>query len=129
MNAATSTNSNNIMRLNGETSNIYTGVYATGNGSTATSGTYTATFIGTDSSAFTTTTVGETNHIINIMDYSATDKHKTVLIRANRAGGAVDMIAARYPSTAAVTTILLRPNNTDFTWSIGSSFALYGIVS
>lgn len=63
--------------------------------------------------------------IINIMDYSTTDKHKPVLFRfinpqfENLAG------AGRYLSTAAVTSIQLRAGGQN--WAAGSSFALYGV--
>jgi hypothetical protein len=128
MTAATSQNSNNIFRFNSDTGNNYFGMFATGSNGSATSGAYAGSFIGSDSSAFTTTVVGDTNTIIQIMDFSATDKHKTVLTRANRPGGAVDMIAGRWGSNNAINSILFRPDNGAFTWSTGSSFSLYGIA-
>jgi hypothetical protein len=126
--AATSANSNNIMRFNGDANNNYTGIFMTGNGSSATTGSPSGSFAQTDSSAFTTTTVGQTNSIVQIFDYAATNKHKTVLVRANRAAGAVDTLFFRYASLSAITSIQLRPNNTNFTWSSGSTFSLYGIA-
>jgi hypothetical protein len=127
MTAATSQNSNNIFRFNSDAGNNYFGLFATGS-SGATSGSYSGSFIGSDSSAFTTTVVGDTNTVIQIMDFSATDKHKSVLVRANRPGGAVDMIAGRWGSNNAINSILFRPDNGSYTWSTGSSFSLYGIA-
>jgi len=127
--AATSANSNNIFRLNGDSGNNYVGIYATGNGTSPSTGTEGGTFMNLDSSAFTTTVVGETNHLWEINDYSATDKHKTILGRTNRAAGAVDMHVGRWVSTSAVTSITLLPYTGGYTWSAGSTFALYGIVS
>jgi hypothetical protein len=127
--AATSANSNNIFRLNGDSGNNYTGVYATGNGTSATSGPEGGTFMNLDSSAFTTTTVGDTNHLWEILDYSATDKHKSMLGRTNRAAGAVDMHAGRWASTAAVTSITLLPYTGGYTWLAGSTFLLFGILA
>jgi hypothetical protein len=74
-----------------------------------------------------------TNHgtfIINIMDYSATDKHKTILARASTASISVWSIAGRYASTSAVTSIaFIGPDDTSDQFLSGSTFALYGIVS
>lgn len=67
--------------------------------------------------------------IIQIMDYSATDKHKTSLTRNNSlANSFVTAIAGRWASTEAVTSVALRP------WSggniaTGSTFSLYGVIA
>jgi hypothetical protein len=65
--------------------------------------------------------------VIQFMDYAQTDKHKTVLMRTNRAGGGVSMIAGRWASTSAITSIVLAPDGGTF--NTGSTFYLYGIVS
>lgn len=65
--------------------------------------------------------------IINIMDYSATDKHKTILHRNGVVTQYVAMQAGRWQNTAAITTVQLIASGTTF--SVGSSFALYGIAS
>jgi hypothetical protein len=61
-----------------------------------------------------------------IQDYSATDKHKTVLSR----WGAVDVIvgasALRWANTNAITSLKLTPKSGN-TFSSGSTFSLYGI--
>jgi hypothetical protein len=62
---------------------------------------------------------------MDILDYSATDKHKTVLSRGNNTARAVNAVVNRWPSTAAVTSIRLNGNATNFT--AGSTFALYGL--
>ena len=63
----------------------------------------------------------------NIMDYSATDKFKTVLGRSNAADHLVLMNAFTYNTTSAITQINLSTNAAN--WVSGSTFALYGIVS
>ena len=67
--------------------------------------------------------------ICNIMDYSATDKHKTTLTRNNSADSfqAVGAHAGRWASTNAIDTIKVycRVGNL----KSGSTLALYGIVS
>lgn len=65
--------------------------------------------------------------LINVLDYSATDKHKTSLIRANRPSGAVDANAVRWASTSAVTSVVFDMYSSTFT--AGSTFYLYGVAS
>jgi len=85
----------------------------------------------TSSSAFsglswgTINTGGKTQAILQWMDYSVTDKHKTVLIRDPE--GIVLSIAraARWASTAAITSLEIVTNSGLVT--AGSTFALYGI--
>jgi hypothetical protein len=63
---------------------------------------------------------------ISIMDYSATDKHKTSLTRWDSASSnAVAMYASRWANTAAVTSLLVFP--TSGTLSTGATVNLYGI--
>jgi len=65
--------------------------------------------------------------LTQIMDYSATDKHKTLLARANDEGQGVSATAARWANTNAITTILLYPDANQF--SSGSRFDLYGVIA
>jgi hypothetical protein len=68
-----------------------------------------------------------TTFVMNVMDYSATDKHKTVLLRGGSAGGSTSvaqgMHAGRYASTSTITSIKIS----GATWQVGSTFALYGV--
>ena len=71
---------------------------------------------------------GNDMNLIQIMDYSANDKHKTVLIRQSEANlGNVTATAARWANTAAVTSItfLLVGGNLQ----AGTTISLYGIAS
>lgn len=74
-------------------------------------------------------TLGETNSmaIIHAMDYSATDKHKTFLIRS---GDATETwaIAGRWASTTAISSLKIL-DTASATFDVGTTFALYGIVS
>jgi hypothetical protein len=66
--------------------------------------------------------------ISQIMDYSATDKHTTILTRTgNAAQSEVAAYAARWANTAAVTSVLLSPASGTF--STGSTFNLFGVIS
>jgi hypothetical protein len=68
--------------------------------------------------------------VSQIMDYSATDKHKTVLSRTrtrNVGTDYVEAVASRYASTSAITSIVYSPSANQF--AAGSTFSLYGIVA
>ena len=112
------------LRFNGDTGNNYNWVEAGGNGSA----TYSNTVANTAQVNFGYL-VG-THRISmfgNIMDYSATDKHKTVLVRQSATGEAVAMRANRWANTAAITS--LNVSTTTNSFSAGFTFALYGIAS
>ena len=65
--------------------------------------------------------------VSQIMDFSATDKHKPVLTRSNVGGSTVIMHAARWANTAAITSITITPIINQF--AATSTFHLYGIAS
>lgn len=114
------------VRPNGQTTNL-SSVTAEGNAISSASVTYTN--IGEMS---TLNNLGSdiSTQIIHFFDYATTDKHKNVLIRTNRAGaanGGIGMIAGRWASTSAITSIVLAPDGGTF--NTGSTFYLYGIVS
>ena len=62
---------------------------------------------------------------MDILDYSATDKHKTILTRGNNTARTVNAVVNRWPSTAAITSVRFNGNAANFT--IGSTFTLYGL--
>jgi hypothetical protein len=66
--------------------------------------------------------------IAQIMDYSATDKHKTWLVRSNIPQDYVGAQAGRWANTAAITSVNVLTTTAD-TFAIGTTFALYGIAS
>lgn len=68
----------------------------------------------------------ESNFISHIMDYSATDKHKTVVTRSNDANGAVYVGASRWANTSAIVSILVDPDSTT-ELSSGAVISLYGV--
>ena len=110
------------MRLNGDTGNNYSYVSMDGSDAGATSGGQ------ADSSlniAVSTNEFGTA--LFHIMDYSATDKHKTVLGRGNAGGIYTRAGAGRWANTAAVTSVTITTNAYDFV--SGSTFSLYGIIS
>lgn len=115
-----------VFRFNSDSENNYFYVFARGNGSSTSSGADVASYnFGIISASVTS---GRFLCISNIMDYSATDKHKTVLTRGNDndANSDVQMMANRWANTAAITSIqLINPGGS---WPSGSTFTLFGIA-
>lgn len=69
-------------------------------------------------------TTTQNNVIVQIFDYAQTDKHKTILGRANNSGSGVEMQAKRWANTAAVTSLVIR---NDAVWNSGTTLSLYGV--
>jgi hypothetical protein len=109
-----------IIQVNGSSSG-YSFVYANGDGSSATSASGTASAF--SQTAFLTT---RSTNIMHFMDYAATDKHKTALVRFGQAGLSTQMAAERWASTSAITSISVAITVTSF--AAGSTFSLYGIA-
>jgi len=128
---AGSSSSNNSspkeFRLNGDSGNNYSEVFAFG----------TSSGVGSDlypnlSRAFMSRNVSIANpgaiFILNLMDYSITDKHKSFLARANRGGLQVEMTAGRWANTNAITSIEFGNSGADL-WPATTVFTLYGIAA
>jgi hypothetical protein len=118
-----------VVRLNGDsTSGTYQNIRAGGDGTTASSDTFNDINFFSPTPGFSSTGTVPSTSIWNFMDYSATDKHKTVLSRTNISNLGTAMHAGRWGNTSAITSITIttlgNPN-----WDAGSSFALYGIAS
>lgn len=113
------------LRLNADsTSANYSEVTMSGDG-TAASSTTVASAVGVRS-GFVWSNTYLSHAIFNIMDYSATDKHKTVLVRTNNDQVATSAIASRWANTAAVTSIVVQPSS-GTNMLTGCTFALYGV--
>jgi hypothetical protein len=124
--AGTSSNAsaNTILaRLNGDSGSNFFQVAMSGSGS----GTSSFAFTGTGVSSGFSFSGEVSSNTTTIMDYSATDKHKTALSRHNLSGS-VRAAATRWANTAAVTSIVLVMD-TGATFSSGTVFSLYGIAS
>ena len=121
--AGTSATSSDMqVRLNGDTGSNYHSVFMYGAGSgSGVSGSGTSTFwgIGLINS-------NQTDAIIQIMDYSATDKHKAAINRENNSSYVFGQ-ALRWANTAAVNSILIQ--KASGTFDIGSTFSLYGVYA
>lgn len=116
------------LRFNSDSGTNYSYVYMSGNGSS------------TDSSSGSSQTAAKSTRavandttrgvaIIQIQDYSATDKHKTALFRTNLSSDVVSAAATRWANTAAINSIEVLNTTSAVQFAAGSSFYLYGIVS
>ena len=115
-----------FLRFNSDTGSNYNTVRMQGSGSATASATTTnATGMRLNGNGDIMTNFSF-NAVIQIEDYSATDKHKSVLSRTNSSNG-VDACAGRWASTSAITTVLAYPASGSF--ATGTTAALYGIAS
>jgi hypothetical protein len=69
------------------------------------------------------------NTIIQIMNYSNTTTNKTWLSRGNNAAAGVDAIVGLWRNTAAINQIRISCTNAGRTFSVGTTFTLYGIAA
>ena len=111
------------MRFNSDTGANYSRVYMEGNGSATASASATESQIYFDPSPDGATTANNWYlGMADIMDYSVTNKHKTVLARASIPSGSVAATAGRWANTSAITTVTVVAGLQNF--AAGSTFAL-----
>ena len=124
--AATTGNPDINLQFNSDTASNYSVTSLSGNGSAASSTrASTQTSIKIDQIATLDGTLGNSNYIVNVMNYSNTTTNKTVINRTNRAGVGVDAAIGLYRSTSAISSIDVKASSSTFI--IGSTFTLYGI--
>lgn len=110
-----------FLALNNDTGTNYTRVLMYGNSTT------TGSLSGTSDAVSALYGSNKQTLIMNVMDYSATDKHKTILIRNNNAQQSEVVAGAiRWANTAAVTSLRLGVGTS---FSTGSTFSLYGVIA
>lgn len=114
------------MRFNSD-AGTYSYVYANGDGSAQASAGPGDNKIQLGGKASYYTTALQAVARIEIFDFAQTDKHKNQIIRFDSAGQATEMMASRWATTSAITSINLIMNVGS--WATGSTFYLYGIVS
>ncbi len=116
-------------RANGDTGSNYSYVSMRNNGSSPASEAGTlSVFLGQNASATSGTRL---MNIFQIMDYSATDKHKTGLVRAtyNQSSNSADVTeanAVRWANTAAINSLTVVSSAN---FNIGATFSLYGVIA
>ena len=127
--SVSSSEGNLVLRFNNDSGSNYNGVTAeadkNNNVSSANYSNYTNIYESLNDGNFSNSGLNQT--IYQVMDYSQTDKHKTVLIRTGNAEYlGVAMGAGRWASTAAITSFIIYAGG-DF--ASGSTVAVYGIVA
>lgn len=123
----TTTGNGSYLRFNSDATTSYAFVSAEGNGSGKSSYGWEDSymyFAATYNSGDTTVPSVE---VIEILDYSQTDKHKTAIGRISSPAREVAMGASRWYKTAAITSILVSGQFTSF--KAGTTFSLYGVVA
>jgi hypothetical protein len=115
------------IRFNGDSGNNYPRVNMWGTGSSAIS-----EILATDNNVPLNYGMASADFqpgIVQIMDYSASDKHKTVLYRTGLGNdsnyGAYSQVS-RWANTSAITSLIIIPNPA-YQLISGSTFTLYGI--
>jgi hypothetical protein len=128
INGGYSTGSGNfLIALNSDTTNAnysMVAMFANGGGGSAVgsgNGTRYLNYYGFPSADLNTVIVTQ------IMDYSATDKHKTFLTRSNNAGNGTTALANRWANTAAVTSVQVIGESQNI--RAGSTISLYGVIA
>ena len=124
---AGSTDLEGRIRLNSDTGSNYNYVRMSGSGSATTSTSATSQTSGFVSAIAKATSTGALQMTINIMDYSATDKHTTIISVANQSANGSEAFANRWANTAAVTSVQILTSTGN--WAIGTTAAIYGIAS
>ena len=114
--------SNVVITHNSDTGTNYYWVRAFGNGSStsSSSGNTAGYLVGANA-----TTTEAAHKTYQFLDYSATDKHKSMLLRSGRAGQSVQMVAGRWANTSAITSIIIGSQDSAF--AAGSTLKLFGI--
>jgi hypothetical protein len=123
-----STASAGRLQVNGDTGSNYNGVWMTGTGSSAGSGSEASQ----TSARIAGASVGPDNAYTNVvtltfLDYAATDKHKTILSRFDTANRETQATASRWASTSAITSIRFF-DILGQTFQTGATFSLYGVA-
>lgn len=107
------------LKLNGDTSN-YSAVVMYGTGSAN------GSFTQSSSNLVNLGSDARSTVVVQVMDYMATDKHKTSLIRAD-SSGTTSAVAQRWAITTAVSSLSFEIGAGVFV--IGSTFSLYGVYA
>lgn len=125
----TPANGAGLIRFNGDaTSGNYFNIIMAGNGGPAYTG-YSANATGIDFALDFAVEAGFNNQtVVQVMDYSVTNKHKATIARSNIG----DMqkpavLAGRWASTAVVNSVTFTLNQNSY--AAGSTFSLYGRIA
>lgn len=121
-------NANINLQFNGDTNANYSWIAMSGDGSAGSSFGQSGITNAPATRFGYFVTGNRSNSIIQIMDYSATDKHKVFLSRSNNVTSGTDAQAARWANTAAIYSIRLIFQSGSLSIASGSTFSLYGVL-
>lgn len=116
------------LRFNGDAASNYQFTTLEGNGSSAVSNNSASTMLFLMWAGTNDLSATQSNSIVQIFDYSATDKIKTTLSRVNSTAVNVVASTGKWNSTAAITSVTVMTNGAP-TFNIGSTFSLYGVLA
>jgi hypothetical protein len=125
INGAATAASNSICRFNGDTGSNYNEVLMLG----FSGGTFSVSLSNRTSFSQLFMGTARTTNVFQIMDYSATDKHKTTLLRMTEGGISTNATAGRFASSSAINQILFDLEDSGVNYLAGTTFDLYGIAS
>lgn len=111
---------NVLLRFNGDSGSNYSNVWMLGTNSSKSSAAFTGSFA--YGGGFNSSTRGVS--VWDIMDYSVTNKHKSVLNRSGTHADASYAWASRWANTSAITSVQVWANTKFWT---NSTISLYGI--
>jgi hypothetical protein len=116
-------------KINGDTGSSYSTTYMTGNGTAASSARQanntTGILAGAPNVGLSSTVYGSS--IIQVMNYSNATTYKTALCRWGLASAETNATVGLWRSTAAITSLTILV--VSGTFSVGSTFSLYGIAA
>lgn len=121
---ASTTNAELLIRLNNDSAGNYSQVKMAGNGSSTSSSSVSG--VNGARIGYGPNSTSRSNAISHIMDYSAVDKHKTILTRTNEPDE-VWATACRWANTAAVTSVSFLYEGISL--AAGTTVFLYGVVA
>jgi hypothetical protein len=117
---------NLVARFNSDTGNNYNHVLMYGDGSAAASFS-SANRANIQIAVGSGTTTNAINTITSVLDYSATNKHKSTISKGDEPAF-TSAGAGRWANTAAITSFQVYTTTVN-NFAIGSTFSLYGIIS
>lgn len=104
------------IRFNGAGEDVNTSMILTSNNS-----------VSSDAGLWIETDTSKGLHIIQVMDYSASNKHKSVLIRTNRpTASQVRMVAGRWKDNSVINTVNI--SRSGYSLTAGTTITLFGIA-
>jgi hypothetical protein len=117
------------LQLNGDTGSNYNGVWIAGNGSSISSGNESSQTSARIAGAIAGPVNTFSNSVVmDFLDYSATNKNKTVISRFDTASGESQLTASRWSSNSAISSIRFF-DILGQTFQTGARFDLYGVVA